>query len=255
MMALFKIHIAFLVTTPRGLVGDYQCVISILKMATVCCSETMVPTWHTRMWHYPENHNINKYDLGRIVLGKIAAGPRQQSHSWFPVTRDSWLYFCLLPPEELIAYFQSYFTTGGLPPISSSWRQKPRDPRPEILFSNWTLAAMVLMLTRWWVCRLQLLLVLASAVTLRSEFHGTHDHILLSHIRDSPDLQGCILSSRVLCYDRRSASQSVLEWSTHMGLKIRFLLLSDSRGFVDVGRSLWREDRSVVYNCCWSSPA
>jgi hypothetical protein len=32
-------------------------------------------------------------------------------------------------------------------------------------------------------------------------------------------------------------------------------LLSDSCGFVDVGRSLWREDGSVVYNCCWSSPA
>jgi hypothetical protein len=26
------------------------------------------------------------------------------------------------------------------------------------------------------------------------------------------------------------------------------------RGFVDVGCSLWREDRSVVYNCCWPSP-
>jgi hypothetical protein len=25
-------------------------------------------------------------------------------------------------------------------------------------------------------------------------------------------------------------------------------------GFVDVGRSLWREDGSVVYNCSWSSP-
>jgi hypothetical protein len=25
---------------------------------------------------------------------------------------------------------QSYFTTGGLPPISSSWRQAPWDPRP-----------------------------------------------------------------------------------------------------------------------------
>jgi hypothetical protein len=35
----------------------------------------------------------------------------------------------------------------------------------------------------------------------------------------------------------------------------RFLLLSDSFGFVDVRRSLWRENRSAVYNCCWSSPA
>jgi hypothetical protein len=26
-------------------------------------------------------------------------------------------------------------------------------------------------------------------------------------------------------------------------------------GFVDVERSLWREDGSVVYSCCWSSPA
>jgi hypothetical protein len=37
--------------------------------------------------------------------------------------------------------------------------------------------------------------------------------------------------------------------------KTRFLLLSGSWGFVDVGRLLWREDRSVVYNSCWSSPA
>jgi hypothetical protein len=41
-------------------------------------------------------------------------------------------------------------------------------------------------LTRGWVCGLQLLLVLASAVILRSESRGTHDHILLSQIRDSP---------------------------------------------------------------------
>jgi hypothetical protein len=34
----------------------------------------------------------------------------------------------------------------------------------------------------------------------------------------------------------------------------RFLLLSDSCGFGDVGRSLWREGGSVVYNCFWPSP-
>jgi hypothetical protein len=34
-----------------------------------------------------------------------------------------------------------------------------------------------------------------------------------------------------------------------------FLLLSDGCGFVDVGRSLWREDGSVVYNCSWPPPA
>jgi hypothetical protein len=45
------------------------------------------------------------------------------------------------------------------------------------------------------VCRLQLLLVLASAVILGSESRGsesrgTRDHILLSQIRDSPNLEG-----------------------------------------------------------------
>jgi hypothetical protein len=43
-----------------------------------------------------------------------------------------------------------------------------------------------LSLTRRRVCRLQLLLVLASAVILGSESRGTRDHILLSHIRDFP---------------------------------------------------------------------
>jgi hypothetical protein len=36
-------------------------------------------------------------------------------------------------------------------------------------------------LKKGWVCRLQLLLVFASAVILRFESRGTHDHILLSH--------------------------------------------------------------------------
>jgi hypothetical protein len=35
----------------------------------------------------------------------------------------------------------------------------------------------------------------------------------------------------------------------------RFLLLPDSCGFVDVERSLSRENGSAVYDCCWSSPA
>jgi hypothetical protein len=42
--------------------------------------------------------------------------------------------------------------------------------------------------------------------------------------------------------------------NTHLGLMTRFLSLSDSCGFVDVGRSLWQEARSVIYNCCWLSP-
>jgi hypothetical protein len=43
---------------------------------------------------------------------------------------------------------------------------------------------------RGWVFRLQLLLALASAVIVRPESRGTHDHILLSQIRDSTNLEG-----------------------------------------------------------------
>jgi hypothetical protein len=45
-------------------------------------------------------------------------------------------------------------------------------------------------LTRGHVCRLLLLLVLASAVILYSEFRRTHYHIVLSQIRDSPNWEG-----------------------------------------------------------------
>jgi hypothetical protein len=40
------------------------------------------------------------------------------------------------------------------------------------------------------VCHLQLLLVLTSTVILRSNSLGTHDHILLSQIQNSPNLEG-----------------------------------------------------------------
>jgi hypothetical protein len=63
------------------------------------------------------------------------------------------------------------------------------------------------------------------------------------------------LSKSKLYYDRRSAGQSVLEQSTHLGLTTRSWLLPDSCGFVDLGRPLWREDGSVVCNCYWNSPA
>jgi hypothetical protein len=45
-------------------------------------------------------------------------------------------------------------------------------------------------LTRGWVCCLELLLVLASAVILRSKSCGTHDQLLRSQIRDAPNMEG-----------------------------------------------------------------
>jgi hypothetical protein len=71
-----------------------------------------------------------------------------------------------------------------------SWNKAPIwRLRPD--FSYCQTAAGLLMwralsLTRGRVCRLQLLLALASAVILRSESCGTRDHILLCQIRDFP---------------------------------------------------------------------
>jgi hypothetical protein len=66
----------------------------------------------------------------------------------------------------------------------------------------------------------------------------------------------CVKKSKSkLYYDRQSVGQSVLVSSTHLGPTTRFLLLSDSCMFVNMGRSLWRENGSAVYGCCWSSPA
>jgi hypothetical protein len=64
-----------------------------------------------------------------------------------------------------------------------------------------------------------------------------------------------VKSKSKLCYDRLSAGQSVLEQSTHLGVTTRSWLLSDSCGFVGLGRPLWQEDSSVVCNCYWPSPA
>jgi hypothetical protein len=44
---------------------------------------------------------------------------------------------------------------------------------------------------RRWICRLQLLLLLAGAFILRSQFRWTRDHILLSQI--PPGLEGQVL--------------------------------------------------------------
>jgi hypothetical protein len=45
---------------------------------------------------------------------------------------------------------------------------------------------------RGWVCILKLLLRFASTVIIGPEAHAIHDHILLSQIWKSPDLEGQI---------------------------------------------------------------
>jgi hypothetical protein len=79
--------------------------------------------------------------------------------------------------------------TGGLLPISSSWRRAPWDSRLEF-FSKMDTCGLspyiTSSLTRGWVYHLQLMQVLASAFILASESCGTSDHILISQIRDFP---------------------------------------------------------------------
>jgi hypothetical protein len=94
-------------------------------------------------------------------------------------------------------------------------------------------------LTRGRVCRLQLLLVLTSAVILGPESRGSRDHIVKAKVTL-----------------RLTVRQSVsLGAEPHLGLMTRYLLLFDSYGLVFVGRPLWRDDGSVFYIRWWSSPA
>jgi hypothetical protein len=56
---------------------------------------------------------------------------------------------------------QIYFTTSGLSPISSSWRQAPWDPRPDFFFrvnSCGNSPYVTSSLTRRWVCLLSICL-------------------------------------------------------------------------------------------------
>jgi hypothetical protein len=82
---------------------------------------------------------------------------------------------------------QSSFTTGGLPPISSSWRQAPGDSRPVIFIFQLNIcgysSCVTSSLTRGWVCRSQLLLILASAVILRFEPRDSWSHFTVSDSR------------------------------------------------------------------------
>jgi hypothetical protein len=104
------------------------------------------------------------------------------------------LHLALCSPRSATESESEYFTTGGLPPISSSWRQTLETHNQYFFqlnacgYSPYVTSS----LTRGWVCCLELLLVLASAAILGSESRGTHyhDHILLSQIRDSLNLEG-----------------------------------------------------------------
>jgi hypothetical protein len=97
-------------------------------------------------------------------------------------------------------------------------------------------------LPRGWVCGLQLL-VLASTVTFRSEWGGTHDHVLLSQNRYSPNLEGKVpvfISPRnraAQLYPHAPGSLSVAsyDWHDYGGVRARLhnqLVLVSSPRFI-----------------------
>jgi hypothetical protein len=132
---------------------------------------------------------------------RAAAVGTQRLVAW--TTARPWFRITLRLPSDLLIttsglrmksfQSQSYFTTVGLPPVSSSWRRASWLMTRNFIFQVNTCGYspyVTSSLTRGLVGRLQLLLVFASPVILRSETHGTHDHILLSQNRDSPNLEG-----------------------------------------------------------------
>jgi hypothetical protein len=132
-------------------------------------------------------------------------------------------------------------------------------------------------LTRGWVCNLLLLLVLASAVPLGSESHGTQDHILLSQFlrlpqpggpgpyiyvlqeQGGPDIKVKVKVKAKVILQLKSVGQSILMSGTHLGPATNFShslfdYFLDSFGFVDVGLPVWWEVGSILFSFCWASP-
>jgi hypothetical protein len=94
-------------------------------------------------------------------------------------------------------------------------------------------------LTRSRVCSFQFLLVIASAAVLRSESHGTHEHILFSLFLKSKSKSH---------YDRQSVGQFVLvscpSWSRLPD--VTFIWVTTTFFILHVGCPLWRENGSVT---------
>jgi hypothetical protein len=125
-----------------------------------------------------------------------------------------------------------------------------------------------LSLTRGRVCRLQLILALASADIFGSDSHGTRDYNLLYQIRDFPfrrllrlaglrwrystdpasTRETCLPKSKSYC-DWQSVSQSVLVsypiWGIWPEICLFGLILRKLQSCL-CGRPLWREVGSVV---------
>jgi hypothetical protein len=116
----------------------------------LCCVYSKYP--HHRYWEWGRVNTMHENILHCIVESSLML--------WPTVSRQ----VCLGIKHPFGAYDQILITVRQL----------------------WVCWCEAFALTRGWVCCLQLLLALASAVILGSKSLGTRNHILLSEIRDFP---------------------------------------------------------------------
>jgi hypothetical protein len=123
----------------------------------------------------------NNVDATAPMLTSLPAGDCLAANSWW-LALHSWLSVESELTLRLAVYRQS--VRKGAKPLEVHDKSffLQMNPCGHSLYVSSSL-------TRGWVCRLQLLLALASAVILRSESRETHDHILVSRIRDSSNLE------------------------------------------------------------------
>jgi hypothetical protein len=112
------------------------------------------------------------------------------------------------------------------------------------IFISQTVAGLLmwaLILTIGGVCSLLLFLALASAVILRSEPRGPSNHILLSQIRDCPNLEG-----QVPVFTSRRNREAQL-YSQALGSV--FVASCDSKGYSGVIRTRLHTGPCIYMNC------
>jgi hypothetical protein len=95
------------------------------------------------------------------------------------------------------------------------------------------------------LCRLKFLLALAGLVTVGSESLGTHDHILMSQIRDSPNLEGQV----PVFIPRRKVSQLCLKALGSL-LVASYVSQGDGGGI----RTRLHTDNICQYNYSYKTP-
>jgi hypothetical protein len=109
-------------------------------------TKVMFPVWALFLFH-----DIHNYAPGRLTVyqwlpnskgGRSVTQPDTSFIFQHNICLIRFKYVFIMKRSQ--SQSQSYFTTGGLPPISLSWRQAPWDSRQSI-FSGWTLAFLVLM--------------------------------------------------------------------------------------------------------------